>query len=502
MHAGSIPLLLLTACKPEATPSTGDSGWQFPAAASARPSLRGSAGPAVPFEEDELWTNCATLTGGPEDVEHHNLVTTYRGHLVMPWTPEFGTGGVSFFDMEDPCDPVKVGETYASRIRESHALGFVHLPEGDDHAGDYMVTTGTLGVMIWDITDETDPVDIAYLQLPGVFYPDAYARVVLSVFWQYPWLYVAAADNGILVVDATDPYAPEHVGTYAFDTDMRAGGVFVLGSLMLVGGAEQSSAALLDVSDPTSPQLYPGGLFHAEDATGTALEAYHANIAGDHALFARKEGGGGVMVADISDPTNPTYAGDIHTEDGNGGYVFYDEGFLFLGESHQARVIDATAGFDQMEILGTGDLAGDLDTMTPYGNVAVLSVDEDAEDDVASVVMPWSTEPDTTGPSVLRTVPADGDEGVSLSARIGVNFDEFIDPASVQPGTVRLFDAGGTPVMGWGSGQEGIASYAPQEALSPDTAYTFVVAADGITDLNGNPVEDDLEITFHTAATP
>ena len=114
--------------------------------------------------------------------------------------------------------------------------------------------------------------------------------------------------------------------------------------------------------------------------------------------------------------------------------------------------------------------------------------------------MPWSTEPDTTGPSVLRTVPADGDVGVSTSTRIGVNFNEFIDPASVQPGTVRLYAAGEVPVLGWGSGQEGIASYTPHEPLEPDTTYTFVVAADGITDLNGNPVTDDVEFSFQTGA--
>ena len=33
-------------------------------------------------------------------------------------------------------------------------------------------------------------------------------------------------------------------------------------------------------------------------------------------------------------------------------------------------------------------LAGDLDAITPYGNVAAISVDDDAEDGVATAVMP------------------------------------------------------------------------------------------------------------------
>ena len=39
--------------------------------------------------------------------------------------------------------------------------------------------------------------------------------------------------------------------------------------------------------------------------------------------------------------------------------------------------------------IGTGYLAGDLDTLTPFGNIAVLAVDEDAENEEASIVMPW-----------------------------------------------------------------------------------------------------------------
>jgi hypothetical protein len=35
------------------------------------------------------------------------------------------------------------------------------------------------------------------------------------------------------------------------------------------------------------------------------------------------------------------------------------------------------------------NLAGDLDTVTPIGNVAVLSVDDKADKDRGSIVVPW-----------------------------------------------------------------------------------------------------------------
>lgn len=461
------------------------------------PLLRGPGGPAVTFDESRLWQNCAYLDGGPEDWDHHNLVMPYRGHLVLPWAAEWGQGGLSFFEFDDPCDPVKISDSFELQMRETHAIGFVHLPEGDPHAGDWAAVNYLFGVQLWDISDETAPVMVSQLDLPGVFYPDSYARVSLSLFWQYPYLFVAAADNGIFVVDATDPREPELITQYVFDTGLRAGGIFVIGDVALVTGAEQTSAALLDVSVPEDPQLFPGGLFGTAGAEGDPVETYHGNIAGDLALFARKEGGGGPIVYDISDPTAPTFAGDLLTG-GNGGYIFYDEGVLFQGESDYGVVMDAS-DLSAITELGRGDLEGDLDTVIPYGNVAILSVDDEADDDRASAVMPWRTDPDTAGPEVLRIAPRDGAEGVPTSARVGVGFNEPIEPSSVFPGSIRLWDDRGEPVEGWGSGQENVASYSPKQPLQPGTTYTIEVVAGGVRDINDNPLAETVTATFTTA---
>lgn len=498
---GALGVVVSVACAdPSRTkPPGGDSGgppaFTFPAP-DAGPAPRGPGGPAESFAADALFRNCAALSGGEQDFLHHNLVVPYRGHLILPWSPEFGTGGISFFDMSRPCAPEKVGEGWSDRMRESHALGAVHIAEGP-HAGDWLATTGTLGVQLWDISDVTAPAVVSYTELPDVFYPDAYARVVLSVFWQYPYLYAAGADNGIYILDATDPRAPVLLTQYRIDPALRAGGVFVMGTLMLVSSAEGSESVLLDVSDPAAPQPIPGGRFLQVDAAGDAWEAYHANLVGDWALFARKEGGSGVMVMDVSDPSRPTYAADV-LDDGNGGYVFYDEGYAFIGESDIARIYDMR-DLGAITLVGEGFLPGDLDTFTPYGNVAILSVDEDAEDGVASAVMPWAAEPDTAGPAVLRVVPADGAVGVAPTARIGLGFNEFVEPSSVFAGSIRLWDAEGNAVDGWGSAQETIASFAPKEPLVPGMTYTVEVPAGGVQDLNHNRTTATFTSTFTVA---
>lgn len=483
---------LLLSCRPNEQ-ETAEPSYQFPEPTEMLP-LRGSGAPRVSFTETQLFQNCAVLDGGENDSLHHNLVVPYRGHLVMPWVPEWGQGGLSLFEMEDPCAPVKIGEGFHERMRESHAIGFATLSEEKEWA----VTTGILGIQFWDLNDVAHPEMINYLEIDGIFYPDSYARVVLSVFWQYPWVYVAGADNGFYVVDATDPANATVVMQYEFENPMRVTGIFAIGNHLLVSSAEGSIAEVLDISDPVNPLPIGGGRFEVLDGNGEPKEAYHSNLVGNYALFARKQDGGGIIAMDISDPSNPSYVGDAYTEGGNGGYVFMQENYGFVGDSHWAKVFDMS-DMDNITEVGTGYLDGDLDTMTPFGNIAVLSVDDDSVDGQASVVMPWKLEADSNPPKLLRTVPYDGEENVAITSRIGMGFNEFVEPTSVFAGSVQLFDQAGNGVEGWGSAQEATGNYTPTEPLLPGTTYTFKVMANGVQDISGNSFAETQTITFKTS---
>ena len=108
--AGPPPVEL---CDPAAEPGP------FPAPSDWGPNA-GPGGPSSSFEEGELYVNCATLDGGELDrSDHHNLVTMFDGFLLMPWAPEFGAGGISFFDVSDPCAPSMVGAGFSPTMRES-----------------------------------------------------------------------------------------------------------------------------------------------------------------------------------------------------------------------------------------------------------------------------------------------------------------------------------------------------------------------------------------------
>ena len=457
------------------------------------PALLGPGGPSVTYTADELYEPCGFLDAGPDDtVNVHNGVYPYRGYAWMPFARDIGTGGLSVFDVSDPCNNTRISTTIELSMRETHTVAFVHL-EGT-FGGDWMVATDVLGVQFWRVDDPTAPELAHRMELPGVtFLVGSYPRTVHSAAWQYPYLYVAGADNGLFVIDATDPTTPILLDQITFDPPLRAGFVYAMGNTLFVGGSEEREALSLDISAPAEPQPIPGSRFEIRDGSGTVHEAYAASVSGHYALFARTTDGSGLIAYDIRDPGSPTYAGDIATS-GNGGYAFRQGNTAFIGESDIARIIDVS-DFADMQVLGEAFIEGDLDTLMPFGNVAMLSADEEAPDGEATAVVPWRTEPDTEPPNVEWVSPSDGATGQAPTLRLGISFDEFIEPSTAFAGSIRLFDSEGNAVPGVASAQEGIANYTPTGPL-PAGDYTAEVVADGIRDPSGNPVPETFSWSF------
>ncbi len=484
----------------------------------------GPGGPTTTFQEADLWEHCAYLTGGAQDAEHHNLVVMYDGWLVMPWAPEDGGGGVSFFDVSEPCAPTLHGEGYSDSMRESHSLGFSTVQGRDYMAVDYHgglveerggsgddddVPTGEVlgGVGFWDVTDRSAPVWVSELDLPGYHYPDSYTRLTLSVFWQGPWVYVSGTSNGVYIVDASDPLNPTLAGQYLFEPGLLVGSFHVIGNLAMASTAGGFRTVMMDVSDPLDPQPIAGGEFNVGDGDGRPRAYYFANFGGHYGLFARKDGGGGPVLYDLRDPSRPRFAGDAPTPDGSGGYVSLHEQYVFIGDSNFGSVWDFTEERDAVEV-GRMQLQGDFDTLVPIGNVAIASVDSGSAPGQATAVVPWRLAVDERGPRVGLTSPSDGDRFQALSSRIGLSFDEQIEPMSVHAGSARAWSlrAGAD---GWETAavqvqvnvQENLVNLTPLTALEPDTTYVIELPAGGIADTSGNTLADAVELRFSTGET-
>ncbi|MAQ13485.1 MAG: hypothetical protein CMN30_01600 [Sandaracinus sp.] len=475
--------------------------------------LAGPGGPRTTFTEAERMVACASLDGGERDRDHHNTVLMLDGYLWMPWAHEGGVGGLSVFDFDDPCAPETVATTVEEEMRETHAAGVATVTGEDGVDRRYMVTTSLTGIMFWDVSDPTAPVMVHDMTLPDVVYPDSYTRVVMSTFWQAPYVYVGASDNGVFIVDASDPTAPELVDQVQPDPDFRVGGVHAIGTLLVILPSEGTRTALMDLSDPANPRRIPGGSFQLSDGTfdfagrPRIVTAYFSHVNGDRIYYARHLLGGGLVTYDIDSPSEPRFLGfyDSDWRGANGGYVFVKGDRAFVGLSKIGEVIDISDP-TTLTRMGRLEMTGDLDTLVPMGNVIVASVDDDAVPGEASRVYPWETELDTEGPRVNMVRPHDGTTGVTLGSRVGVTFDEPIDFASVFAGSFHLLelDAAGEPVGGplpghW-SGQEGAVNFAPAAPLKPATRYRLVVPAGGVIDAVGNPTATPFSATFTTVA--
>jgi len=460
----------------------------------------------VTFEADALWEGCAFLQGDPAlTKDHHNLVVMYDGYLVMPWSPEDGGGGVTLFDVSDPCDPKKVGEGWSDRMRESHTLGFAvidgrtymavdHLAPWDEDAERYPGG----GVGFWDLTDPTAPTWAGDVDIEGHVYPDSYTRLTLSVFWQGDHVFASTAFNGVAILDASDPKQALEVAR-ARTVGHQVGTFHVWGNRAIASSAGLARTVMWDVSDPVAPQPILGGDFNVVgEPGGRPVSYYFANVTADYALFARKDNNGGPILYDVSDPAAPAFVGHLEQLDGDGGYIFEQNGFLFQGESEYGAVYDIVDPTAPVEV-GRVQLKGDLDTVTPLGNLLVAAVDDKANPGEASMIAPWTTAPDDVAPRAGMRSPDDGAVDQPVTSRIGIVFDEMLEPVSATDGSVRVVTEAGEPIAVMAQVQENILNLSPLEPLPAGETIHVQLPAGGLADVSGNRLEQSIQWSFTTA---
>jgi hypothetical protein len=108
--------------------------------------------------------------------------------------------------------------------------------------------------------------------------------------------------------------------------------------------------------------------------------------------------------------------------------------------------------------------------------------------------------PDTSPPLIVETVPADGEENVDPRARVRARFDEDLDPASIGPQSLAVFDSSGMEALGTVSllaPRELV--FSPSSLLSPTSRQRAEIRP-GIRDLVGNATADTTRFAFTTGA--
>ena len=226
-----------------------------------------------------------------------------------------------------------------TKLREAHALGFTNGFGGQL----YTFAQSNTGFQIWDWTDTMDIKLVKDVVLPGA---DPLKTNYVGVWWlhlQAPYVYVAGTDKGLYIVDVSDPLSPVLVKTMT-NSQLgipRVNQVHVVGNLMIVNYSDGGTgSAILDVSEPANPALVSSDQNNPPTTYGTLFNGGRLAAAGQdqqeagdvhHQLRLRQE----------PDGDEPLRRGHRQRGLGGGGYVNFQDGFVFVGFANSIVKFDA-----------------------------------------------------------------------------------------------------------------------------------------------------------------
>jgi len=215
----------------------------------------------------------------------------------------------------------------------------------------YVASDADDGVEILDISDPANPTHVGAITDDGT----TELNVAAGIYVAGHYAYVAAyGDDGVEVLDISDPANPTHVGAITDDgtTELDgACGIYVVGHYAYVAACADDGVEVLDISDPANP-THVGAI--TDDGT-TALDgATDIYVAGKYAYVAAFADDG-VEVLDISDPANPTHVGvifDDATTALDGAYSIYVAGhYAYVATGSDV----AASSEDGVEVLDISD---------------------------------------------------------------------------------------------------------------------------------------------------
>jgi len=163
--------------------------------------------------------------------------------------------------------------------------------------GDYAYCAYKDGLLIVNISDPINPFYQGQLYLPGLNAEIQGPFIDISgdyAYLLYQYLYV---------VDISNPSSPYQVGRYDPQLAYHGNDIVVSGNYAYISLFFQPRFLVVDVSDPTNP-AYAGSCYVATRPEGVAVSGNHAYVACD----------GFLDIVNIDNPVNPTVVGSYNTQ--------------------------------------------------------------------------------------------------------------------------------------------------------------------------------------------
>ncbi len=296
------------------------------------------------------------------------------------------TGGVYVFDVSDPANPERVAYESIGPSRGPHMVTVFDVPGEGEHvfsaAGDAVVIhafdrgEGTLEEVAryepGQLEQNRDPHVIdAYYNLRGWVHD----MFVMTEPDGSTFMYVAAWDAGLHIVDVSDPSQPESLGTWSDFAEDEAGnlhtvttewigdrritvgtpevGFAVVGGTLYAQGEEKNTVYVWDTTDPENPELVSRWVNPVEETTGRTTTAtgelpnerhtspHNVQLEDGLAYIAHYDLG--VWVIDVSTPenrTDPPVVAYYMEDDVNPWDVVLNQGVVYSSGNTGVRALD------------------------------------------------------------------------------------------------------------------------------------------------------------------
>ncbi len=211
------------------------------------------------------------------------------------------TGGIYAYDVTDPNNPQRVTYEPVGNSRGPHMVTYFDVPNHGEHI--FGASGDSVTIHHFD-RDEGTLEEVARYT-PGQLEQNRDPHVIDAYYNARGWLhdmfvmaepdgstymYVAAWDAGLRIVDITDPSEPEELGSWSDFADDEAGnlhtvttewiddrritvgtpeiGFAVVGGTLYATGDERNVVYVWDTTDPTDPELVTRWVNPVEETTG------------------------------------------------------------------------------------------------------------------------------------------------------------------------------------------------------------------------------------------
>lgn len=205
-----------------------------------------------------------------------------------------------------------------------------------------------IGLQIVDISNPLSPVSRSFLQLED---EESYDIDIVDSL-----AYITNYYGGLRIIDISNSNQPQEIGFY---TPLIAYGVCVVDSLCYLTSGR--GFKVLDVSDPTSPEL----ITWYNELEGIA---YDINVAGNFAFLA--DGDDGIYVVDVSNYDSICVTGYYNTN-GNGAKIEVTGGYSYLAEGYHFSIFDHSAALSAPESILSG-IVSDSCTGQPIAGAEII----------------------------------------------------------------------------------------------------------------------------------